>query len=143
MRYLTLSLIALMLLTLTGCGSRDTRPPSSATLSFTTANLNLLPPALQTWAGQHREEEGVFLLNQDDRTYLLASAGQRPNTGYQIAITKVISSEDGLEVVVDEQHPVPGTSTGSVITYPQAIIQLPRTNLPVHKVTRNIRYAGQ
>jgi len=57
--------------------------------------------------------------------------GEKPTTGYETRITKVVKTEKGLKVHVSETAPKPGDVTGQAITAPFHIVMTPKSDLPV------------
>lgn len=59
-------------------------------------------------------------------------AGERPTTGFDLEITRVLSTDRGLQVAYRERTPPPGALVRPVLTAPFHVIRLPRSELPVH-----------
>jgi hypothetical protein len=59
-------------------------------------------------------------------------AGERPTTGYGVEVTRVVSTDRGLQVTYRERTLPAGALVRPVITAPFHIIRLPRFEGPVH-----------
>jgi hypothetical protein len=57
--------------------------------------------------------------------------GEKPTTGYETWITKVVKTEKGLKVYVRETAPKADDVTGQAITAPFHIVIVPKSDVPV------------
>lgn len=57
--------------------------------------------------------------------------GEKPTTGYETRITKVVKTEKGLKVYVRETAPKPDDITGQAITAPFHMAIVPKSDVPV------------
>jgi hypothetical protein len=116
--------------------------PPQEQVAFTPTQLDALAPEMQEWARSHARAPGAYVRSQGSDTYLLVTAGPKPNSGYRIAISKVTSTGQGLEVTVREEHPAPGQPTGAMITFPMALARLETTNAPGVPVNLRVVVGG-
>lgn len=58
-------------------------------------------------------------------------AGERPATGYEVEITRVLGTDHGLRVSYRQRTPSPGALVRPVLTSPFHLVRLPRTDLTV------------
>lgn len=63
-------------------------------------------------------------------------AGERPTSGYEVEITRVLSTDQGLRVTYQEHAPPAGTLVRPVLTTPFHVIRLPRSEKPVHMLPK-------
>ncbi len=54
-------------------------------------------------------------------------AGERPTAGYDVEITRVLSTDSGIQVTYRERTPAAGALVRQVVTAPFHIIRLPRS----------------
>jgi hypothetical protein len=70
----------------------------------------------------------------DDKIYVIASRGEKPTSGYEIAIDKMsVSEEDGvktLKIYTVFKDPQPGTALTQVLTYPLQVAETDLAYLP-------------
>jgi hypothetical protein len=67
----------------------------------------------------------------DRREIYLVAAGPRSSTGYELDVVRVQDLGDHIVVVVHERTPSLGDPVQARVTYPFALISLPRSNKPV------------
>jgi hypothetical protein len=83
---------------------------------------------------EYRALERALACVIDDKVYVLASRGEKPTSGYEIAIDKmVIAEEDGLrtlEVYTVFRDPRPGVALTQVLTYPLQVAETELSWLP-------------
>lgn len=79
---------------------------------------------------EYRALERALACVVDDKIYVVASRGEKPTSGYEIAIDKMtVSEEDGVKTLMVYtvfKDPQPGTALTQVLTYP---LQVAETNL--------------
>lgn len=83
---------------------------------------------------EYRALERALACVVDDKIYVIASRGEKPTSGYEIAIDKMtVSEEDGiktLKVYTLFKDPQPGTALTQVLTYPLQVAETDLTFLP-------------
>ncbi|HUY62307.1 MAG TPA: protease complex subunit PrcB family protein [Candidatus Paceibacterota bacterium] len=58
-------------------------------------------------------------------------AGQKPTSGYSIAVSKIEDDGAARTVIVDLTQPGSGCATATALTDPYQIVQVPKTSLPL------------
>jgi hypothetical protein len=129
-----LILIAIVSLVISGCNvlSQDgdeAKAPQlqMGELSYEMIDTNSeeeLPADLVDWYEDNFQQEGLSWRNFENHTYLLFSAGEKPNAGYGIESLRLIGTEKEIEVYVELRIPAQGEMTAQVITYPNILIKL-------------------
>lgn len=83
---------------------------------------------------EYRQLERALACIVEDKIYVFASRGEKPTSGYDIAIEKmVLEEEDGTAKLVVHtifQDPQPGTALSQVLTYPFQVAETELTYLP-------------
>lgn len=83
---------------------------------------------------EYRALERALACVIDDKIYVIASRGEKPTSGYEIAIDKLaVSEEEGvktLKVFVVFKDPQPGTALTQVLTYPLQVAETDLAYLP-------------
>jgi len=83
---------------------------------------------------EYRALERALACVIDDKIYVIASRGEKPTSGYEIAIDKLaISEEEGvktLKVFTVFRDPQPGTALTQVLTYPLQVVETDLAYLP-------------
>jgi len=83
---------------------------------------------------EYRALERALACVIDDKVYVIASRGEKPTSGYEIAIDKMtVSEEDGvktLKVYAVFKDPQPGTALTQVLTYPLQVAETDLGYLP-------------
>ena len=83
---------------------------------------------------EYRALERALACVVDDKVYVIASRGEKPTSGYEIAIDKMtVTEEDGvktLKVYTVFKDPQPGTALTQVLTYPLQVAETDLSFLP-------------
>lgn len=83
---------------------------------------------------EYRALERALACVVDDKVFVIASRGEKPTSGYEIAIDKMaVTEEDGvktLKVYAVFKDPQPGTALTQVLTYPMQVAETELTYLP-------------
>lgn len=83
---------------------------------------------------EYRDLERALACVVEDKIYVLVTRGEKPTSGYEIAIDKMqLESEDGshnLVVYAIFKDPEPDTSLSQVLTYPLQVAETGLTELP-------------
>jgi hypothetical protein len=83
---------------------------------------------------EYRALERALACVVDDKIYVIASRGEKPTSGYEIAIDKMtVTENDGvktLTVYAAFRDPQPGTALTQVLTYPLQVAETELTYLP-------------
>lgn len=83
---------------------------------------------------EYRALERALACVVDDKIYVIASRGEKPTSGYEIAIDKMaVTEEDGiktLKVYAVFKDPQPGTALTQVLTYPLQVAETDLSYLP-------------
>lgn len=93
----------------------------------------------QVWRQLHPTPKKRPTVDFAKRTLILATQGERPNSGYSITIERVVLDAGELTVHVAEQEPDPAVPTCSqlqVITRPYHLVRVRRTDRPIAPVQR-------
>ena len=93
---------------------------------------------------EYRALERALACVVDDKIYVIATRGEKPTSGYEITIEKmVVSEEDGvktLKVYTVFKDPQPGTALTQVLTYPLQVAETDLTYLP-DQIELKVQYA--
>lgn len=124
--------VLLLVVALAGCAvAKDVIPEENSQLkdekiSFEKVNYEDLDSEMQSTIDAKKTDKGHMLIKDksSDEYYLIVFAGEKPNGGYGIEITEVISGKDTTNVIVKEIEPAKDMMTIQVITYPMDIIKL-------------------
>ena len=83
---------------------------------------------------EYRDLERALACVVEDKIYVLVTRGEKPTSGYEIAIDKMqLETEDGSEnlvVYANFKDPEPDTSLSQVLTYPLQVAETGLTELP-------------
>ncbi len=83
---------------------------------------------------EYRALERALACVVDDKIYVIASRGEKPTSGYEIAIDKMaVSEEEGVKTLMVYtvfKDPQPGTALTQVLTYPMQVAETELTYLP-------------
>ena len=83
---------------------------------------------------EYRKLERALAYVEDDKVYVIVSRGEKPSTGYNVAVNKIVLEEkDGIETIIvyaDFKDPEQKTSISQIITYPVAVVKTELKNLP-------------
>jgi len=83
---------------------------------------------------QYRDLERALACIVDDKVYVLVTRGEKPTSGYEIAIESMtLEEEDGrnnLVVFAGFKDPEPGGALTQVLTYPLQVAETPLEKLP-------------
>lgn len=83
---------------------------------------------------EYRALERALACVIDDKIYVIASRGEKPTSGYEIAIDKMaVSEKDGVKTLMVYtvfKDPQPGTALTQVLTYPMQVAETNLTFLP-------------
>lgn len=83
---------------------------------------------------EYRALERALACVIDDKIYVIASRGEKPTSGYEITIDKIMVSDvDGvktLKVYAVFKDPQPGTALTQVLTYPLQVAETDLASLP-------------
>ena len=83
---------------------------------------------------EYRGLERALACVVDDKIYVIASRGEKPTSGYEIAIDKMaVTEEDGmktLKVYAVFKDPQPGIALTQVLTYPLQVVETDLGYLP-------------
>lgn len=107
-------------------------------MAFQKVDLETTDPAIQKWVSEKRGKAGLHSATIENRTYILASRGEKPSSGYEISIDKIVERPDRILVYVKFRDPEPGKSYLTVITTPADLVEIQRTEKPI-ELQRAIR----
>jgi hypothetical protein len=83
---------------------------------------------------EYRSLERALACMVDDKVYVMVSRGEKPTSGYEIAIEKMSITENNdlatLSVYTAFKDPQPGTALTQVLTYPLQVAETDLTSLP-------------
>lgn len=83
---------------------------------------------------EYRQLERALACIVDEKVYVIASRGEKPTSGYELAIDKMaLSEKDGTEtliVYVKFRDPTAGKALTQAITYPIQVAETSLTKLP-------------
>lgn len=108
----------------------DRRQPDTA-LTFNQVNREDLPAEPQAWAEERHRQQGTYVRDFGEKTYLLVSWGEKPTGGYDVKIEEVAKASDGSLVGVRLSAPKPDEFVTQAFTYPHAIAVGPLLDRPV------------
>ena len=93
---------------------------------------------------EFRQLERALACSVDGKVYVIVTRGEKPTSGYNIAIDKMVLSEkDGmknLEVYTEFKDPEPGAALTQVLTYPLQVSVTSLTELP-DQIELKVQYA--
>ncbi|MDN5347981.1 MAG: hypothetical protein PWP65_1545 [Clostridia bacterium] len=110
----------------TGCAQTRSSPAAPPVIEFSREGKNL-PRPVADWVEANKRTFGGFARSEGDRTYLLATVGERPTGGYGVRIDEVLRGKDGLVAVATLTAPRPGQAVTQAITYPYDLVSIPAT----------------
>lgn len=83
---------------------------------------------------EYRDLERALACVVGDKVYILVSRGEKPTSGYEVKIEKMVMEEkDGvsnLAVYADFSDPAPGTALTQILTYPMQVAETSLQGLP-------------
>jgi len=83
---------------------------------------------------EYKKLERALAYVEDDKVYVIVSRGEKPSTGYNVDVNKIVLEEkDGIETIIvyaDFKDPAKKTSISQIITYPVAVVKTELKNLP-------------
>ena len=83
---------------------------------------------------EYRGLERALACVVDDKVYVIATRGEKPTSGYEIAIDKIsVAEEDGMKTLMVYavfKDPQPGTALTQVLTYPLQVAETDLAFLP-------------
>ena len=127
---LTLFIVGLLLV---GCNVQANGVVAKEEGSGASLNYELVAPPydsdIQQIIQQNKKNTGFKTINKDSNTFVIIHLGQRPSAGYKVVIDKVEKTSDKILITYSEKKPE--GMAASVITYPAAVIKLPKTGLPI------------
>ena len=92
---------------------------------------------------EYRGLERALACTVDDKIYVLVTRGEKPTSGYEIAIDNMEIEKDGgstnLVVHAKFKDPEPGKSLSQVLTYPLQVAETNLTELP-GSIELRVRY---
>lgn len=93
---------------------------------------------------EYRTLERALACVVDEKVYVIASRGEKPTSGYELAIDKMSIAEDqGIKTLVvytQFKDPQPGTALTQVLTYPLQVAETELTFLP-DQIELKVQYA--
>jgi hypothetical protein len=98
----------------------------------------------QAWRQLHKTPKKLPKVDFAKHVLILVTQGEKPSSGYGIAIERIVLAGGELTVHVVETEPDPaaGCSYLQVITRPYHVVRLRKTDRPVAPVTRRTAPAG-
>lgn len=84
------------------------------------------------WLAKHSQSElsndqiAAIKVDFAKETLVIAAMGMRNTGGYSIAISEVIKVNDSLKITVKSTSPGPGSRVSHAITYPIAVVAVPK-----------------
>lgn len=108
---------------LTGCARAKLASPGPEFVR----EKNNLPKPVADWVEANKRAFGGFTKKEGDRTYLLATMGERPTGGYSVSIDEVLRGKEGLVVVATLASPKPDQAVTQALTYPYDLVSIPAT----------------
>lgn len=83
---------------------------------------------------EYKQMERALACVVDDKIYVLATRGEKPTAGYEIAIDKMKMAKDGdttkLYVYAKFKDPQPGTALAQTLSYPFQVAETELQMLP-------------
>lgn len=133
LRLLLVALLALAVLTCAqGCFGKPPSGPNNAQDGFSPGPQ--IPEELRDWLENSKRIFAGQTRNHGDRTYLLATWGQKPTAGYVVKIVSLGIQNNEVIVTCRFTEPVPGHAVAEVITYPYDLVEVPRLTVPARFV---------
>lgn len=103
--------------------------PESKTIPFETIKLEAESSDVQKFVADNKVNEGFQVFKQNGYLYVLATRGEKPNSGYSVEITKITGIDKDnvrdLDVTVVKSDPKPGFFYNPVLTYRFALAKVP------------------
>ncbi|AMA74086.1 protease complex subunit PrcB family protein [Aneurinibacillus thermoaerophilus] len=87
-----------------------------------------LSSRIQRWFDDHKKQEFMGTMCDEDGMYAMVARGEQPNGGYGIEIVGVTEYVDEIVVKVRHKNPEPGKMYTQVITYPTTLVKMPCTD---------------
>lgn len=134
------SLLLAAALVLGGCSrpaapAKGTSPSPVSPVTFEQVSPDTLSGNARMWVDGYSHSRGVYGATWNGKTYLLVTWGERPSGGYVVQVDRV--ADDGrhnYNVHVSLKEPAPGEPVIMMMTYPFALVALPKLDGPVHLV---------
>lgn len=142
MKRLLILLLAALLLT--GCSSIIVRkqggpaPPAETVIlaeidiTFVEVDEAEWPPEIRDWVEartQGRREQWSGSMDFGNATWILLYAGEQPSGGYAVKVDRVSRADE--KVWVDARVLAPVGGADDVLTYPMAVLRIPRYGKPI------------
>jgi hypothetical protein len=96
--------------------------------------LNSAPPQVAQVATATKSRPGGYVVQEPDATYVIISAGEYPTGGYVLEVLGVRQIAGQIEIDIELQTPSPDMMVIQVLTYPQLIVKLTKTDFPIKLV---------
>jgi len=81
---------------------------------------------------------GAYWVTENDKTYLVVTAGEKPSAGYAIEIKEITYNGEQLQVIAQLKGPGPGDIVAEVLTYPMIVLSIPDAKL--HEVPATVEW---
>lgn len=119
-----------------GQESDDTTPSKPVIdgklISHSEVDVKTASAEIQAWVDQKKQVMGVSSKDDKSLSYLLVSAGEKPNNGTQIVIDGVYQTSDRIKIPFSIKEPDGSTMSLQVKTFPYKLIVIPKTDLPIN-----------
>ena len=84
---------------------------------------------LDAWTELQSSPAGAYWITEDEKTYLVVTAGEKPTAGYVVEVKEITYDGEQLKVSALLNEPRPGDVVAQVITYPMLVLSIPDETL--------------
>ena len=98
-------------------------------------NASSLPPEVQAKALDVQGTEGITVVQAEDAAYAILSAGEKSQGGFSIDVRQVRQADRKIEIVAQVVEPPAGSFAIQMISYPQTVVKLSKSDLVIQWVT--------
>lgn len=134
-------LLGILIMGLSACGTLSANSDSSKNESGSgpiAVEFKVEEIQLEALAELQSQPAGAYWVTENDKTYLVITAGEKPSAGYAIEVKEITSDGQRLQVIATLQEPRPGEAVAQVITYPMIVLSLPDEKL--HEVPATVEW---
>lgn len=113
--------------------SVETKPVIDGTeIKYSEVDVKTASADIQAWVDQKKKLMGVSSKEDKNLSYLLVSAGEKPNSGTTVVIDGVYQTKDRVKIPFTIKEPASEMMTLQVVSYPYKLIVIPKTDLPIN-----------
>lgn len=126
MKRLSLLLICLITIILTGCKSEKADVKKIKDLEFTVVEDADVPEELMAMVNEKKTEAFKMTFKTEDYLYIIVGYGAKPSGGYSIAVNEVYLTSNAIYFDTDLIGPEESETVSEAITYPYIVAKIER-----------------